>query len=123
MIEAVEAFCRDIAASPRDTHSLHLAIEEVVTNVLMHGYKGALHPVSISLQAIASDRIRAVVTDRAPAYDPVARPEVDTDQPLDQRPIGGLGVHLVKRLMDSTHYERRDGQNVLTMELALDRSV
>jgi serine/threonine-protein kinase RsbW/sigma-B regulation protein RsbU (phosphoserine phosphatase) len=47
---------------------------------------------------------------------------VDTELPLDERPIGGLGVHLVKKLMDATRYERRDGQNVLTMELALNGS-
>jgi anti-sigma regulatory factor (Ser/Thr protein kinase) len=119
VIEVVEAFCRGVGASEHDAHSLHLAIEEVVSNVLMHGYKGAPHPVSVCLETIPTRRVRATVTDTAPAYDPLARPEVDTSMPLEDRPIGGLGVHLVKKLMDTTHYERVNGQNVFAMELAL----
>jgi anti-sigma regulatory factor (Ser/Thr protein kinase) len=73
------------------------------------------------VEAVPPDRVRAIVTDIAPAYDPLARPEVDTKLPLDERPIGGLGVHLVKNLMTSTQYEWRDGQNVLSMELVLKK--
>ncbi len=121
VIEALDDFCQGIGISSQDEHSLHLAVEEIVSNVLVHGYRGLPHPVSVSLESIPPDRVRAVVTDSAPAYDPLSRPEVDTTQPLEERPIGGLGVHLVKKLMDATHYERRDGQNILTMELILDR--
>ena len=78
-------------------------------------------PVTVTLETLPPRRVRVVVTDRAPTYNPLLRPEVDTTLPLDERPIGGLGVHLVKRLMDATSYERRDGQNILTMELELDR--
>jgi serine/threonine-protein kinase RsbW len=119
VIEAVDDFCDTIAASPQDAHSLHLAIEEAVSNVLQHGYGGMPRPLSLLLEAIASDRVRATVTDRAPPFNPLSRPEVDTSLPLEKRAIGGLGVHLVKKLMDTTHYERRDGQNILTMELQL----
>jgi len=62
----------------------------------------------------ADRRVTATVTDDAPAYDPLARAEVDITLPLEERPIGGLGVHLEKKLMDSARYERRDGRNILT---------
>jgi anti-sigma regulatory factor (Ser/Thr protein kinase) len=117
LIDAVDAFCEAVALSQHDAHSLHLAIEEIVSNVLQHGYCGVPHPVTISLEALPPNRVRTVVSDHAHAFNPLSRPEVDTTLPLEQRPIGGLGVHLVKRLMDFTHYERRDGQNILTMEL------
>lgn len=119
VVAAVDEFCASISASEQDAHSLHLAIEEAVSNVLQHGYGGMPRPVNVSLEIMLPGRVRAVVTDRAPPYNPLSRPEVDTELPLDERPIGGLGVHLVKKLMDATSYERRDGQNVLTMELAL----
>jgi serine/threonine-protein kinase RsbW len=121
VIEAVDAFCTGHGVSERDAHSLRLAVEEIVSNVLQHGYGGMPRPVTISLETLPPDRVRIVVTDRAPTYNPLLRPEVDTTLPLEERPIGGLGVHLVKRLMDATRYERREGQNVLTMELVLDR--
>src|SRR4051812_43177183 len=82
IIEAVDSFCQAIAAPPQDAHSLHLSIEEAVSNVLQHGYGGMPRPVSLSLERIAPDRVRAIVTDRAPPYDPLSRPEVDTTLPL-----------------------------------------
>jgi serine/threonine-protein kinase RsbW len=122
VIAAVDEFCESIAVSEQDAHSLRLAIEEVVSNVLQHGYGGMPRPVNVSLEIMLPGRVRAVVTDRAPPFNPLSRPEVDTALPLDKRTIGGLGVHLVKKLMDATRYERRDGQNMLTMELAVRTS-
>jgi serine/threonine-protein kinase RsbW len=122
LMEAVEDFCASIVVSEQDAHSLRLAIEEIVSNVLHHGYCGVPHPVNVFLEALPPNRVRAVVSDHAHAFNPLSRPEVDTTLPLDERPIGGLGVHLVKQLMDFTHYERREGQNILTMELVLDRA-
>ncbi|OAI56947.1 hypothetical protein AYO49_03180 [Verrucomicrobiaceae bacterium SCGC AG-212-N21] len=122
VLRAVDQFCQRIGASQGDAHALLLSIEEIITNVLHHGYQGAPHPVTLVLEALLPDRVRAIVTDHAPEYDPLARPEVNTSLPLEERPIGGLGVHLVKRLMTSTRYERRDGLNILSMELALQKS-
>lgn len=119
---AVEAFCEPLSAPPRDVLALQLALEEIVTNVITHGYTdGQAHTFTVALSAPAADRIRAVVTDDAPAYDPLARAEVDTTLPLEERPIGGLGVHLVKKLMDVSRYERRDGKNILVIEHRLHR--
>ena len=111
----VDAFCAPLAPTPKDVLSLHLALEEAVTNVIGHGYAdGQPHTFTVELAA-ADRRVTAVVTDDAPAYDPLARAEVDITLPVEQRPIGGLGVHLVKKLMDSARYERRDGRNILTL--------
>ncbi|MBR3725132.1 MAG: ATP-binding protein [Bacteroidales bacterium] len=48
-------------------------------------------------------------------FDPTIREEVDTTLPVEERPIGGLGIHLIRRLMDSINYERREGRNILTL--------
>lgn len=122
LAEAVETFCEPFEPSMKDILSLQLALEELVTNVINHGYAGAgsgAHTFTVALTG-APDCIRAVITDDAPAYDPLARAEVNTTSPLEERPIGGLGVHLVKKLMDVSHYERRDGKNILTIERRLN---
>jgi len=120
LAEAVEAFCEPLEPSAKDILSIQLALEELVTNVIHHGYTdGHSHTFTVALSS-ESDRIRAVITDDAPAYDPLARAEVDTTLPLEDRAIGGLGVHLVKKLMDVSHYERRDGKNILTIERRLN---
>lgn len=121
LAEAIETFCEPFEPSAKDMLSLQLALEEIVTNVINHGYADdSPHAFTVELSAPAADRIRAVVTDDAPAYDPLARAEVDTSLPLEDRPIGGLGVHLVKKLMDVSHYEHRDGKNILTIERRLN---
>jgi serine/threonine-protein kinase RsbW len=121
--EFVDAYCQPLGAAQKDLLALHLALEEAVTNVINHGYQdGRPHQFTVALSATPEGRVTAVVTDDAVAYDPLARPPVDTTLPLEERKIGGLGVHLVKNLMDAVRYERRDGRNILTMELALHRT-
>jgi len=115
MAAFIDEFCGAFAPADKDLMALHLALEEVVTNVINHGYvDGQPHTFTVELAAEAR-RVTAIVTDDAPAYDPLARAEVDVSQPIEERAIGGLGVHLVKKLMDSARYERRDGRNILTL--------
>jgi anti-sigma regulatory factor (Ser/Thr protein kinase) len=113
----IDAFCQPLGPAQEDLMSFHLALEEAVTNVIHHGYlDGKPHEFKVDLSAAPGGRVTAVVTDDAPAFDPVARPPVDTSLPLEERAIGGLGVHLIINLMDSVRYERRDGRNILTLE-------
>ncbi len=117
----VDAFCAPLAATPADTIALKVALEELATNVITHGYAaGAARVFTVALEA-ADGRVTAVVDDDAPAYDPLARPEVDTSLPLERRPIGGLGVHLVKKTVENVRYERRGGRNILTFQRTLGR--
>jgi anti-sigma regulatory factor (Ser/Thr protein kinase) len=119
LTEFVDAFCAPLGPAPRDVPALQLALEEAITNVINHGYAdGQPHTFTVELAA-ADRRVTVIVTDDAPAYDPLSRSEVDITLPLEDRPIGGLGVHLVKKLMDSARYERRDGRNILMFVRAL----
>jgi anti-sigma regulatory factor (Ser/Thr protein kinase) len=121
--EVVEAFCAPLAPNPKDVPAIQLALEEAVTNVINHGYTdGKPHTFTVDLAA-ADRRVTVIVTDDAPAYDPLARAEVDITLPLEDRRIGGLGVHLVKKLMDSARYERRDGRNILTFVRTLGPAI
>lgn len=119
----LEEFCAPLDPTPKDSLALQLALEEIVTNVINHGYTdGQPHTFTVALSSAAPDRVTVVINDDAIAFDPLARAEVDTTLPLEDRPIGGLGVHLVKKLMDTAHYERRDGHNILTLERILHRT-
>lgn len=118
----VDAICGQTHASDADASALHLAIEEIITNVITHGYPdGPNHTFTLTIDLPADDRVRAIVTDDAPAFNPLARPDVNTTLPLEERPVGGLGVHLVRQLMDACRYEHRDGHNIFTMERQLRR--
>ena len=122
LAEEVERFCEPLEPSMKDLLAIQLALEETVTNVINHGYKGEApgsRHFTVELNG-ENDAIRMVVKDNAAAYDPLSRPPVDTSLPIEERPIGGLGVHLVKNLMQRTRYEYVDGHNVLTMERTLN---
>ncbi|WP_395737628.1 anti-sigma factor antagonist [Prosthecobacter sp.] len=123
VMEMIDEFCAGVNASAADVSALHLALEEIVTNVITHGYRNdAARSFTVRLESSEADRIRAVVADDAPAYNPLARAEVNTALPLEARPVGGLGVHLVKKLMDVCMYEHRDGRNVFSIERRLSRA-
>lgn len=122
LAEFCHSFCAPLAPTAKDLHALQLALEEAVINVINHGYSdGKPHTFTVEFAA-AGRLVTVIVTDDAPAYDPLARAEVDTSLSLEERPIGGLGVHLVKKLMDSARYERRDDRNILTLVRTLGRA-
>ncbi|HET9799672.1 MAG TPA: ATP-binding protein [Gemmatimonadaceae bacterium] len=93
------------AGVPRDLAlDVRLAAEEVVTNVIEHGYAGAGGPITIGVRR-EPRRVVIVVEDRAPPFDPATVPAVDPAVPLDHRQIGGLGWHLATRVMDEVRHE------------------
>jgi anti-sigma regulatory factor (Ser/Thr protein kinase) len=111
----VEAFADEVALAPERRVNLQVALEEVATNIIRHGYGeggGGLFWVTLRRE---EDEIEAVVEDEAPAFDPWGRAEVDVTLPLEERAVGGLGIHLVRSVMDRVGYERRGARNVVTL--------
>lgn len=97
--------------------TINLALEEALVNVMLYAYpKG--QEAQIRLDAIHSDSpntLAFVITDSGVAFDPTSRPSADITLPVEERPIGGLGIFLVKNIMDEVTYRRIDGHNELTM--------
>ncbi len=90
-----------------------LCLEEVLSNVIRHGcLPGHSCDIQVSYR-ILEGGIEVEVSDDARAFDPLSLPPPDLDVPLDQRKAGGLGVFLVRKLMDQVHYEYRNGRNCL----------
>ena len=92
-----------------------MAVEEAVTNIIDYAYSnGTEGSIDITIEA-DENRIRFIITDSGAEFDPTGVSKADTTLSVDDRPIGGLGVFLVRNLMDSINYERNDGKNVLRM--------
>ncbi len=92
---------------------INLVLEELVTNVMMHGL-GLGQPGWISVRIERSgDRLEIVLADNARAFDPFAAPPPDLTADIEDRPVGGLGVHLVRTLMDEWRYARVGEQNIV----------
>ena len=95
--------------------NINLALEEAVTNVIMYAYPPGTEG-KVTLDAVLDgNALRFTLADRGKLFDPTAAPDADTSAALEDRPIGGLGIHLVRTIMDEVEYRRQDGQNVLTM--------
>jgi len=101
---------------PATAGDLRLAVEEACANVIMHGYAG-LAPGPIRLAILCEpDRVVAVVEDEARLFAPACLAAPDLEAGLDERPIGGLGWHLIRQVMDEVaHFAPPGGGNVLTL--------
>jgi sigma-B regulation protein RsbU (phosphoserine phosphatase) len=97
-------------------NKIRLAVEEAVTNCIEYAYPaGTVGDVTVSIEADNS-KIRFIISDSGADFDPTKVSKADTTLSVDERPIGGLGILLVRNLMDSINYERTEGKNVLRME-------
>jgi anti-sigma regulatory factor (Ser/Thr protein kinase) len=92
-------------------HDVYVAVEELVSNVIRHGGRPGVRPRITVAVALTSEALRVTVADNAPAFNPLTLPAPDLTQPLEERAIGGLGIHFVKSLMDRVQYRRQRGRN------------
>ncbi len=99
----------------KTTFDLQLAIDEACTNVIIHGYEGQEGDIELSL-GHQKDEIVIVIKDRAPPFDPEAVPLPPLDARLEDRPLGGLGLYLMRQVMDEVQFDFDDERgNELTM--------
>jgi anti-sigma regulatory factor (Ser/Thr protein kinase) len=109
-----EAFARDRGLADEERGRLLVILEELFTNVVAHGYGGEFEAGSV---AVALDWRRGRLTinfvDDGPPFDPLAHSAPDLDAPAEQRPIGGLGIAIVRALFDRARYCRHGHRNHL----------
>ena len=111
----VEDICEELGINVPTAMKMNLAIEEAVVNVMKYAYPEG-QKGEVRIKAEANDtRLTFIISDDGQPFDPSAYGEVDITQSIDERKIGGLGIHLVRLIMDNISYERLDGQNILTL--------
>ena len=116
----VDEVCEFHGLDPMATMEMNLALEEAVVNVMTYAYpEGTKGYVDISAQSDNSG-LKFVISDSGIPFDPTAHAAADTTLPAEERPIGGLGIHLVRTIMDSINYERINDKNVLTLRKKLN---
>jgi phosphoserine phosphatase RsbU/P len=91
-------------------HDAQVIVEELVCNVMDHGATAGVDTLRLGM-TIDGACVTLDIRDNGPAYDPLARPAPDLDADIDERPIGGLGIHLVRELAQDARYQREPGWN------------
>ena len=113
LVAAVEALGESDGWSGDLTYRVSLVIEELAQNVVDHSHEGRPGDVDVAVTSLRTDIVIEITDDGIP-FDPLTdAPEPDLTSPLEDRPIGGLGLHLTKTLMDDVEYCRESGKNRL----------
>ena len=121
-LEAVNDFIhaqiKPFSCQSQTLFQIDLAVEEIFVNISHYAYspdKGTVQiDCSVEKNADAPAKLTVSFTDRGKAFNPLAKPDPDITLSVEEREIGGLGIFLTKKYMDSVLYERKDNQNILT---------
>lgn len=119
----LQAFWRDRALPLEAAFPFELALEEILVNVVFHGKPadGRTPLIEVRLDA-DGESVRMVILDDGLPFDPLSLESPDVHAPLEERPVGGLGIHLVRTLMDDVRWRHVDGRNELTLLRKLDKA-
>jgi len=118
--EGLDSFWGGHGLSRGETWPFHVALDEALSNIVHHGLLGREGPAEIEIEIrILGREIEIVIVDDAPPFNPLEVAEPDTARSLEERSVGGLGIALVRKLMDVVEYERRAGRNRLRLRRRL----
>lgn len=119
LAQFVDEICETLEIDMATAMKLNLAIEEAVVNVMDYAYPiGTVGNVNIEVQE-NNNQLEFIISDSGEPFDPTTKGEIDTTLSAEERSIGGLGIHLVRQIMDSISYEREEGKNILTLRKKL----
>jgi sigma-B regulation protein RsbU (phosphoserine phosphatase) len=102
---------------------LRLALEEAVVNAMEYAYPAGIKGNVTIRTTFDGERLRLIISDSGIAFNPTEAVKADTTLSAEERPIGGLGILLMRELMDSVNYERIDGRNILTLTKRIEKQI
>ena len=123
-LAAVQSFVEEqldaAGCSSKAQMQIGVAVEEIFINIAHYAYAPGTGKTTVRVE-VSDDPLTASITflDHGVPYDPLAKPDPDVALPAGDRPVGGLGIFLTKKLMDDVSYEYWDGQNILTLKKKL----
>lgn len=113
--EFVAQTCHDLGFDDQTAYDIQLAVDEACTNIVQHAYGGQGGEVEVTIQP-TDNGVRVVIRDWGVPFDPSVVPTPDVAAPLEERPLGGLGLFLMQQTMDEVDFRfDADGGNTLTM--------
>lgn len=118
-LSVVGAFARQAGATEEKLGQIELVLEELLVNIINYAYPGSQGTIEIQYRHSQQAQLWLEIRDQGIPFDPLSIPEVNTQLPLEDRPIGGLGIFLIRNIVENIHYRRENDSNVLTVYISL----
>lgn len=118
VIKAVQTFLKKTSFSRDFSVFIAVVLDELLSNIIHYGFDDDnSHEITVSAD-IVKGSFKLMVQDDGREFNPLKYPAADVSLPLDHRKLGGLGIYLVRQIMDNVHYENKDGKNILVLSKA-----
>ena len=111
----IEELGEELNLTPELVFNLNLGLEEAVSNVILYAYPKEEHQEIVLTTKISDKSLIFVLTDSGKEFDPTQAPDADVTLSAEEREIGGLGIFLIRQIMNKVEYQRIEGKNVLTL--------
>lgn len=116
LADFIEKIGEKLSLSPETTMNINLALEEAVANIIMYAYPSEeQHDILLRVTSTETQLI-FLLTDKGLSFDPTQVDDIDVNLPIEDRPIGGLGIFLIRSIMNEVTYQRLDDENHLIMK-------
>lgn len=114
--DRIGEFCSGVGMPAKAVNNVKLAIDEILTNVISYAFRDSgAHEITVRA-GLEAARLHIEIEDDGWQFNPLSLPDPDIEKPIEERQIGGLGVFLVRRIMDGVEYRRENEKNILIMK-------
>lgn len=119
--EKFESFGLEKGVPAKEIFRVILAMDELLTNVISYSYpEGGEHEIFVQFDLESQNTLKLILVDDGVEFNPLERKGVDISLDIEEREIGGLGIHMVKTIMDVIKYKRENNKNILIMKKNID---
>lgn len=113
--DRIDEFCSLNGIPPATAYAINLSVDELLTNTISYGYEdGGEHRIDLMIR-LDGDVLAVEISDDGIEFAPDSADDPDTNASIEDRPIGGLGIFLTRKMMDSFDYRRDEGRNIVTL--------
>jgi serine/threonine-protein kinase RsbW len=113
LMNATTNFLEDSEVDAHAVYRINLSLEEMITNIIKHGYDDyESHEIQVTIE-VRENEIAAIMEDDGHEFNPLEWKKKDEAQSLEERKVGGLGIRLIRQLLDHVDYRRENGKNIL----------
>ena len=116
----IEELGEELNLAPDLVFNLNLVLEEAVSNVILYAYPKEEQQEIVLTAKMSDKNLIFVLTDAGKEFDPTQAPDADVTLSAEERQIGGLGIFLIRQIMNKVEYQRIDGKNILTLGIQLN---